>query len=131
MTYLWGVPQSEVAKTWALVAYLITDGLSHSDRLSLDDIVEGVEDGSQQMWVAWVGDQVKAVGITEIYETSLRRVCSVVFATGELEVLASHINEIEDWARASKCDRIEMLGRRWSGVLPGFKETHVLTEKEL
>ncbi len=131
MTYLWGVPEADIKKGWPLAAPLLAEGLKKSDRLTLEDVREGVTAGEQQLWIAWVEDQIRAVGVTEIYETSIRRVCSVVFATGDLEILAEHMPMIEDWAKASQCDRIEMLGRRWSGVLPGFEETHVLTEKTL
>lgn len=131
MTELWGV-QQEQARTGLNFAHeVLLAGLNGSERYSLADIEDGVIAGDLQLWIAWKDHSiVKAVGVTELFDTKTTKVACIVYGTGDLDVLMSHIGTIEAWAEAMG-RTVEIFGRPgWDRKLPAYQIKHVLLEKK-
>lgn len=89
----------------------------------------------RQLWGVRSDAEVIGVLVTEIYDTTHSRVCWIWAAAGT-ESQAGDMQRvyeaIERWAREMGCKSIGINGRKgWLRVLPGFKQTAVVMEKEL
>lgn len=85
------------------------------------------------LWVVWDGSVRGIVGTELHIARSGMRICSIHFCTGHGAKDWTHLlSEIEDWARANDCTRIDMLARKgWAKHLPEYRMSHVLLEKDL
>ena len=85
------------------------------------------------LWIVWDGS-VRAVLATELYhDISGMLCCTIRFATGKGAAGWTHLlSEIEDWARANGCQRLDMLARKgWAKHLPEYTMSHIMLEKDL
>jgi hypothetical protein len=102
--------------------------------ISPDDMYRDISTGDKQLWMTEAEGIVNAVVITQIYPTQKGSICCVWAACGNsgIESLVKVLGEIEKWARSIDCVALEIRGRKgWSRVLPQFKQTGVLLEKDL
>jgi hypothetical protein len=133
MTVLCGVPSRRVEALWPAICPFVRRALDHAEgRYAAEDVLDALLKGQMQLWVA-TGNGIEAILVTEIVDYPRQRRCNLFLSAGHaLEACLDHLGEIEAWARARGCDAIEAGGRPgWERVLPGFRRTHVLLEKDL
>ena len=105
----------------------------------MDELLQELNDGSAQLWVAWkeprdaVVRQAEAVLVTYIVVSKAAKVCQLWLCSGtDRENWKHHMGTIEAWARHEGCTALEAVARPgWKKVLNGFKLTHVILEKRL
>ncbi len=128
------IPAEHIGEVFPLVRGLIESVAERSDgRYSVPGMLELFARGTWVLWIVWDGD-VRAIVGTEIYnDVSGMRCCMIRFATGREAKGWTHLlAEIEDYARANGCERLDMLARKgWAKHLPDYKITHVALEKDL
>lgn len=128
------IPAEHIGEVFPLVRVLIEGVAERSDgRYSVPGMLELFARGTWLLWVVWDGG-VRAIVGTEIYhDVSGMRCCMIRFATGREAKGWTHLlAEIEDYARAQGCERLDMLARKgWAKHLPDYKITHVAMEKDL
>src|SRR6266545_1370529 len=71
------------------------------------------------LWLAWDGEEILAALVTEIALFHGLKVCTIAACGGHGVVRIRHlVDEIERYARAERCSRIRVYGRRgWARVL--------------
>ena len=133
------IPLDHVHLVWPRVAGLIKAAMRRGDLSSFAAVATAVIAGRAQLWVAIASDdadrdhEIVAAAVTELQQTERRKFCVVVACGGHdmsrwLDLLAP----IEDWARSEGCDAMRIMGRRgWIRVLPAYRLTRVVLEKEL
>lgn len=130
-----GIPGAEVAHAWTWVAPFIERAARESrGRFTVEGIIERLLSEAWQLWAVCAGAEVVAVITTQIYvEVSGQRVAAIIFATGSSPREWVHlVDAVEDWARASGCQKLEMLARKgWARMLGDYKLTHILLERAL
>jgi NADPH-dependent ferric siderophore reductase len=115
-------PQLE---TWAPA---IARVLERWPETSVADVLRAVADGTAQLF-AVNGD---GVIVTRLVQEPGRLVCLVWLASGDLEPLLERYVDIEAWAAREGAVAMRIQGRAgWLRVLPGYKQTGVILEKEL
>lgn len=88
-----------------------------------------------QLWLIRDEDQTVGAGITEIYDTPKGLTCAVpVLAATDFGVLRVLFEELELWARAEGCVRLEGYGRfGWVRALKtsGWRPIAAVIEKDI
>jgi hypothetical protein len=110
----------------------VVDG-SH-DTYTMPTLLEDVMAGQVRLWAVVQERGVRALVGTEIVQSRSGLVsCVIRFCVGKrLNDWIHLIDEIEEYARAAGCDRLETWARKgWAKHLPDFKLTHILLEKDL
>jgi hypothetical protein len=131
------IPKDQVFDVWPLVEHFIT-AISVRNPISFDtgDLLQRASKGTLQLWVAWDIAERNALGVMGT-ETGIghnnQMLVTILFAAGdEMERWRGQMSEVEDWARSIGASRIKTWARPgWERLLPGFKKTHVMLEKEL
>lgn len=89
--------------------------------------------GRALIWIAWDGEQIKAVAVTDLALIEGRKLCTIVACGGSNR--AGWINlilPIEEFAKAEGCHAMRIIGRRgWARVLPTYRTRQITLEKEL
>ena len=131
---LQAIPPRNLGDVFPMVSPLLESIAERSNgRYSVPGMLDRFARGDWILWVVWDGS-VKAVVATELYhDVSGMLCCMIRFATGrEASKWAHLIDEIEEWARANGCKRLDMLARKgWAKHLPDYKMSHVFLEKDL
>ena len=94
--------------------------------------------GDYQLWLIWQKEKREHYGfvVTEIVTRPLSKFCSVIIMTGKERQLWQYkvMKTLERYAIQNGCDKGYSLARKgWTKIYKshGYKETHVLLEKEL
>lgn len=117
------VPLDRIDAVWPRIVHLIARAVEAApkDGWTVDGAERAIRQGSVAAWVAvdWVGVGVTAAGVCLAELTPDGRAARIVMATGRCRASwIAGIGQIEEWARAWKCERLEIPGRRgWSRVL--------------
>lgn len=85
------------------------------------------------MWLAWNGEKIEGVAVTELLRSDHTFYC-VVQACGGSNVRhwITLLDKIEEYARDEDCEFIRILGRRgWKRLLKNYKEKLVVLERPL
>ena len=103
-------------------------------KVSPEDVVEYVETGIAQLWVQYLDGEPAAVVVTAIERYPSRDVLKVMLAAGKdakrWKPYAQHA--VEEFARATGCSSVEIVGRRgWGKVYPDYEEIEVVYAKEM
>lgn len=104
--------------------------------LEPDDYYDDIAEGRMQLWV-YVRDGIaECAVVTEVQETPNRRFLFIQMCTGHDRRLwtGAVLTGLEEYARLNGCDSVQMSVRRgWAKMLreEGYKETHVLMERDL
>ena len=130
------IPRHLIGDIWPVIDALMVKLVQRSaGAWTIAGILERLERGEWQLWVVWDG-RIMAVLATELYaEMSGRRCARIVFTTGHDARKWSHlIADIETWALAQGCCKLEMIARKgWAKAtaLASYRMTHVLLERTL
>lgn len=135
MTPLYVAPD-QLNEAWPFVVRWIAAALDRSGNLySPDDIKAECQRNAMQLWVVENEGAVVAVIVTTILEYPQKKVCQILICTGEgREGWQEMVGLLEDWARSQGCDLMRPVARGgWARILKplGYKQTHVVLEKEL
>lgn len=106
--------------------------MERSGEMPIGDLYRELLCGRFVLWLAWGGD-LEAAAVTEIAETTSGRVCVIVACGGAgRDRWLSLRHRLEDYARHEGCARMRIYGRKgWTRVLPDYRVTRVVLEKEL
>lgn len=120
---------------WHVVWPLIAPAVAVSGGRYTQEMVQaGLASGKSMLW-AWFADGgMKAAVITEINDHPSVRICDLLFCGGrEMPTwLTPMLEAIEDHARGLGCSRMAVVGRAgWERMLPGYRRTMVVCEKDL
>ena len=96
---------------------------------SFDDIERDVLVGGSLAWLAWDGENVLAIAITQ----TTNDICTIVACGGHgLRLWYGLIEKLEDYARAEKCTRMRIIGRKgWARVLKNYWSPCIVLERQL
>jgi hypothetical protein len=89
--------------------------------------------GGALLWLAWDGEEIVAAAVTELSLVRGRKLCTIVACGGRARRRWLHLlAELETFARREGCEATRICGRRgWTRVLPDYRATRVILEKEL
>ena len=127
------VDPAQVHEFWPHVAALIKAAMEKGRLSSFADVEHAVRNGNALLWLAWNGETVKAAAVTELAVANGEKFCTIVACGGHdraqwLPLLAG----LETYGRAQGCAAMRIYGRRgWLKLLPEYRTTRVLLEKEL
>jgi hypothetical protein len=126
-----GVQVIDLPDIWPRVAPLVARALEHADgdQTALS-VKESLEAGNRQLFVTW--PEVDAMVVTAIESRPGQKVLHIFACAGRLPVdWRAILGEIERWAAAQGCRRVELQGRKgWVRMLPDYRPT-ILLRKEL
>lgn len=127
-----GVPGAQIRSVAPRIRHLL-EHFTENGRYTVEDILDQIERQERQCWLVMDGD-IRAVAITSISAERFKT-CRIESLAGEgLKEWADAYTEIENWARAMGCAKIEALARPGYarvGRRFGLKQTHVMLEKDL
>jgi hypothetical protein len=127
------VDPAQVHEFWPHVASLIKAAMEKGRLSSFTDVEHAVRNGNALLWLAWNGETVKAAAVTELSQANAEKFCTIVACGGHdrsqwLPLIAG----LEAYGRAQGCAAMRIYGRRgWRKLLPEYRTTRVLLEKEL
>ena len=108
---------------------------------SVYDLYGFIYGKSHQLWVFTESDEIRALVLTTIIESSKKRVLELQFAAGleDADIMNDRVrdemtDELENFAVVNKCDAIRIEGRRgWKRVMGprGYSEVAIVLEKEI
>jgi len=100
---------------------------------SYADVEHAVRNGSALLWLAWNGEKIKAAAVTELGIANGEKFCTIVACGGhERAQWLPLIAGLEAYGRTQGCAAMRIYGRRgWRKLLPDYRTTRVLLEKEL
>lgn len=131
---LQAIPPQHLGEVFPLVRPLMESVAERSKgRWSVPGMLERIATGDWLLWIVWDGS-VRAIVGTELYlDVSGMKCCMIRFATGREASGWTHLlDEIEEFARAEGCGRIDMIARKgWAKHLPAYRMSHVFLEKDL
>lgn len=135
MTHLVPVPGDLIPDNWHFAEPWVRSAV---ERAALLETVESYRDrcidGSAQLWLIR-DDCVIGAAITEVYDSPKGLTCAVpVVGAVSLDDIGPAFEEIEVWARAEGCVRLEGCGRPgWPRALKsrGWRLLSVVVEKEI
>ena len=131
------VPPKDVGLIWKQIEPLLLkpleiDGFAYMPK----DIFDSLLKKKMQLWISWnvKTNTVEAAIVTEIIDYPRLRSCRYFLAGGtNMKSWFNPIKEqIEQWAKLNKCQRIELVGRKgWVKWLKDYKQKHIILMKEL
>ena len=127
------VDPAQAREFWPHVASLIKAAMEKGRLSSFTDVEHSVRDGRALLWLAWNGEKIKAAAVTELSQANGETFCTIVACGGHdrsqwLPLIAG----LEAYGRTQGCAAMGIYGRRgWRKLLPQYRTTRVLLEKEL
>lgn len=122
------VNPERIEEYWPLARHLIKAAIEHEDLSDFYMIEKQVLEGDQLLWIAY-GNGIEAAATTKLG----MNVCTIVACSGHHMERWKHLLVlIENYARAEKCKRVRLYGRRgWERVLKEYRVEHIVMEKSL
>lgn len=126
---------NEIAPVWKMARELILESLQGT-KIEEKDLLDSVLADTHQMWVDFEGEEILAVGFTQLMEFSGGKLCDVTAAAakqGHLDEMLRHLDEISLWAKGQRCTYMQVFGRAgWKKVLSdAWKAERVVFLKDL
>jgi hypothetical protein len=127
------VAPSRVAALWPFARPLIAAAMRRGGISDFSGVERDVLGGSALLWLGWDGQEIVAAAVTELALIHGRKVCTIVACGGRARRRWLHLlAELETFARREGCQATRMYARRgWTRVLPDYRATRVILEKEL
>lgn len=127
------VDKSLIYRTWPYVEPLLRKAFIRTGFALFSDLERDVFDGKALVWIAWDGKSIMAAWAIALHPTDAGLVCSVLACGGERMCdWLPLVGAMEQFAKDEGCKRVRIVGRKgWSRVLDGYREKHVVLEKEL
>lgn len=129
------IPAGKIDAEWHLVAELIDDACKRDGTYTADDVKTWLRDGRMYLFLAWSKARgVEGLAVAEPLQHALLRSLNVFIVTGrELARWAHLMTQIEAWAKhVHGCTRSIFTCREgYHRVIPGYRKTHIVMEKDL
>ncbi len=122
-----------IDKIWPHVSMYIFAAMVRGGVTDYRSLERVIRSGDALVWVAYKGDQIQAVAVTEVVNVNGERVCGIAACGGkDRKSWLPYIAQLEQYARDMKCKRMQIIGRKgWIRVLPDYRPTRVVLGKEL
>lgn len=135
MTYLDPIPAERVAANWHFAEPWVRSAVEEAALIeTVDSYLARCLAQTAQLWLIR-DDCVIGAAITEVYDSPKGLTCAVpVVAAVGLDEIAPAFDQIEAWAKAEGCVRLEGCGRPgWPRALKsrGWRLLSVVVEKEI
>jgi hypothetical protein len=127
------IDPAQAHEFWPHAASLIKAAMEKGRLSSYAEVEHAVRNGNALLWLAWDGEKIKAAAVTELTHANGEKFCTIVACGGRdrsqwLPLLA----DLEAYGRTQGCNAMRIYGRRgWRKLLPDYRTTRVLLEKEL
>ena len=123
----------DVHAVWPHVAPLIARAIRRTNLSHPNVIAADVRSGRALLWLAWNGHAIEAAATTSLVSTGAETICVLTACGGtHARRWTALIEGIEDYARAERCARLRIFGRKgWLRLLPGYTTKHIIMEKAL
>ena len=139
------IDPAQVHQFWPFVSPLIEAAMNKGRLTNFSDVEQSVRSGGALVWIAWNGEKVKAAAVTELARVNGERFCTIVACGAQTSLRSLRkldcddrrqwlplIAGLETYARAEGCAAMRIYGRRgWLKLLPDYRTSRVLLEKEL
>ncbi len=127
------IDPAQAHEFWPHVASLIKAAMEKGRLSSYADVEHAVRNGTALLWLAWNGEKIKAAAVTELTYANGEKFCTIVACGGhERSQWLPLIAGLEAYGRTQGCAAMRIYGRRgWRKLLPEYRTTRVLLEKEL
>lgn len=130
------VGRSQIADWWDTIQPLMSSFYERSfGRYKPEDVLERLQDGNFQLWLAIQGPIVKAACMTHIITYPQLLDMRIFMMVGEdRDLWLGLLEKIEGYARAFGCAKLSGEARvGWERVLRplGYEKTHIYVEKDL
>jgi hypothetical protein len=98
-----------------------------------EDVEKDVLAGNAYLWLAIESGSVLATAVTKVTTEPDHRLCTLVACSGQdWEHWGHLIADLENYAKAEGCQRMEICGRPgWIKRLPDYRTVKVVIRKEL
>lgn len=128
----YAVPRGRLTEIWPAVEPLLRPAMERGGEMPISDLLQALYQGRFVLWLAWSGD-LDAAAVTEIADTTAGRVCVIVACGGRgRERWLPLRHKLEWYARHEGCKRMRIYGRKgWARVLPDYRVTRVILEKDI
>lgn len=128
----YAVPRGRLNEIWPAVEPLLRPAMERSGEMPISDLLAALYQGRFVLWLAW-GAGLEAAAVTEIADTINGRVCCIVACGGrDRDRWIGLRARLEHYARSEGCRQMRIYGRKgWARVLPDYRETRVILEKDL
>lgn len=122
-----------VDEMWPHVSPMIREAVVRGGLGCFADVQNDVLDGRNLLWIVWDGTAIRSAAITALITSDADKACVILACGGNgVRDWIDCIAEIEAYARAERCDRMRLFGRRgWARLLPDYKAEKVILERAL
>jgi hypothetical protein len=135
MTDVFTVQPRDLESCWDRIRPHLERFEKETSRTDAETLKRQIKSKDRQLWGVGTETEITGVVVTEIYETARGLVCWIWAAAGtesKSHEMTRVYQHIENWARDLGCRTIGINGRKgWLRVLPNFKLTAYVMEKEL
>lgn len=111
----------------------LEEALSYTDgKYNMTDVLDGVRQGMQVLWVVYNEEKEKAAGclVTEILAYPRAKALSIFLLGGnDFDEIITLLDELKEYAIGVGCKTLEFYGRSgWEKMLKpyGFEKTHIV-----
>lgn len=130
------VDPSKIGEMWPHVAPLLRSAFTRTGFALFSDLERDALNGNALVWLAWNGASIEAAAATALHPTDAGLVCTVLACGGaddaDMKNWLPLLSKIEQFAKDEGCVRSRVVGRKgWTRALDGYREKHVVLEKEL
>jgi len=127
------IDPAQVHQFWPYAAPFIKSAMERGRLGDFDGIACSVRANRALLWICWNGAKIKAAVVTELTMANGEKFCTIVACGGQdRDEWMPLIGGLEKYARAEGCTAMRIMGRRgWERLLPDYKPTRVILEKEL
>lgn len=118
---------------WPVAQPFIDRAILRTDLSHTLDIKNEILSGVGLLWLGFEDDKLMAAATTLLMHTDKSKICLITaFSADDMEKWLPFMTQIEDYARAEKCDAVRAYGRKgWEKVLKDYASTHIVLEKAL
>jgi hypothetical protein len=127
------IDPQRVSEVWPYVRPLLKAACHRTGLNALSDIEGDILAGRSLLWIAWNGEAIDAAAATILINSEIGKICVITACGGrDLRNWLPLIGKIETYAKHERCARVRIYGRKgWLRVLDGYRQQHVIMEKEL
>lgn len=131
------VDPKRVHEIWPYVAPLLRRATTRTGLSAFADIENDILCGNALLWFAVSGEggaaTIEAAASTSLQQTDAGKVCVITACAGtNMARWLPLINHIEAYAKNEGCNCVRIFGRKgWLRVLDGYKENHVIMDRDL
>jgi hypothetical protein len=127
------VPPWRVNDLWPRLRPFVEKSVRRgAGRLDVEDVRRGTEEERYRLWVVMQGEDVIAVGASQILVFPGKSVLSVFMYSGERRAAQHLWPKVERYAREAGCAEVQIAGpRAWLRIFPDFSAAYTVFTKDV